>query len=179
MSDSFVPFVHTNSARTVMTCAGSMHTKTKAINCTVRVAAGNLTNVTNPPFRVRLLVGRKGEAMTTQQKKTSHTPGPWRDVAPPILSEKGSPFKIIDDNYRLIRGGTGFFEDKNPSAGFSVCGFITPESAHLLASAPEMLEALEDIADTLDKMAPCPEEILDRLLACAQSAIRLAKGEPR
>jgi hypothetical protein len=52
-------------------------------------------------------------------------------------------------------------------------------NANLMAAAPAMLEALEDIADTLDKMAPCPEAILDRLLACAQSAIRLAKGESR
>ena len=44
-------------------------------------------------------------------------------------------------------------------------------------AAPEMLEALEGIAETLDKMAPCPEEILDALLATAQSAIRKARGE--
>jgi hypothetical protein len=40
-----------------------------------------------------------------------------------------------------------------------------------------LLQALEDIAETLDKFAPCPEEILDGLLATAQSAIRAAKGQ--
>lgn len=55
----------------------------------------------------------------------------------------------------------------------------TPENranAHLIAAAPEMLDTLEHIADVLNHMAPCPEEVLDRLLACAQSVIRKARG---
>lgn len=39
----------------------------------------------------------------------------------------------------------------------------------------DLLECLEGIAETLDKMAPCPEDVLDQLLASAQSSIRAAK----
>jgi hypothetical protein len=111
-----------------------------------------------------------------------HTPGPWRDVAPPILCEKGSQFKVIDDKYRVIRGGKGYFDSENPVAGFCVSGFIAPENARVLAAAPALLEALDRLIQSISTREDQHGERFDPAIlhACAvgEAAISLAKGEP-
>lgn len=69
----------------------------------------------------------------------------WRESAPALSCEKGSPFKIIDENYREIKKGRGYFDADNPDAHFNIAGFISPRNAALLASAQEMLTSLQRI----------------------------------
>jgi hypothetical protein len=88
-----------------------------------------------------------------------HTPGPW------LYQEKSDAYTHI------VRGPSGQYV-----AGCGQCSHGECEAnARLIAAAPEMLQTLESIATTLDKFAPCPEEILDNLLAAAQSAIKTAR----
>lgn len=68
------------------------------------------------------------------------TKGPWTDYAPSIRVEQGSPFKVIDENYRYIRGGSGVFPD-----GFCVVGFISPEDASVLSASRDLLDQLTKI----------------------------------
>jgi len=36
----------------------------------------------------------------------------WKQFAPPIVCEQGSPFRVINESYRFIRKGRGFFDHK-------------------------------------------------------------------
>jgi hypothetical protein len=92
-------------------------------------------------------------------KPAPHTPGPWR-----VYQEKPHYYSV----------GTDYAHDRGHDC--NVARDIRCEAnARIMAAAPELLKTLESIAETLDKLAPCPEEVLDQLLAEAQSAIRKAK----
>lgn len=67
----------------------------------------------------------------------------WREFAPPVQCAKGSPFKIIDENYRYLLGGQGYFDIENPDDHFCISGMISPRNTRLMAAAPELLEELE------------------------------------
>jgi len=74
-------------------------------------------------------------------KTISHTPGPWRAY----ISEHNT-IEIEDKNQDIIISW----------AGFDSCHKIIPErkaNAHLIAAAPEMLEALTECRDVLSKLA--------------------------
>lgn len=110
-----------------------------------------------------------------------HTPGPWIDVAPPIQCEKGSPFKIINETYRDVRAGRGYFKEAEPHGGFTVTGFISPEDAALIAAAPDLLAACELMVGFDNAEENLSDQVwLETLAECAEkarAAIRKAKGE--
>jgi hypothetical protein len=53
---------------------------------------------------------------------------------------------------------------------------ILVEWCPLHAAAPELLAELEGIAETLEKLAPCPEDVLDQLAKRARQIARKARG---
>lgn len=68
-----------------------------------------------------------------------HTPGPWS------LDLNNNPREVGDDNYVLSANGWQFakFNDESLACGFDAC---TPAAnAHLIAAAPELLEALKRV----------------------------------
>jgi hypothetical protein len=95
----------------------------------------------------------------------AHTQGPW------FISLEGRFVR-----YRI--GGTGF--------AYNVCAmeaFGGPEdekwaNAHLIAAAPELLEALEHMVAVSNWATTIQsEEQYDAMIANAEAAIRKAKGE--
>jgi hypothetical protein len=70
-------------------------------------------------------------------KNFKGTPGPWKHDTDFELYEK--------DFYSKIDGGIGYLDDKNPNTGFSITGCISDSNAKLIATAPELLEALENL----------------------------------
>jgi hypothetical protein len=108
---------------------------------------------------------------------------------PDLLSNVISHVEWVQSHGRMRAAQTSDDKEMNAfnhgrvDAAESILSFYEQEKRQARAAVPqaaaalnqELLQALEDIAETLDKMAPCPEEVLDRLLACAQSVIRSAK----
>lgn len=64
---------------------------------------------------------------------SKHTPKPWRQYAPEIDGYR-------ERDYRTIVGGKGLRSD-----GFQITGFISEEDAQLIAAAPELLEACQQM----------------------------------
>lgn len=65
---------------------------------------------------------------------SKYTPGPW------ILDCEEDHADVIADDYHFIDGGIGFTGGSEP--GFGLSGLMSPADARLIASAPELLEAL-------------------------------------
>jgi hypothetical protein len=113
---------------------------------------------------------------STQQ--SAHTPGPWK-----IGSTTADSGTVFNPNYVSSADDDAICQVFEIPLHTTLAEIERSGSwdrglanASLIASAPDLLAVLEGIAETLDKMAPCPEEILDQLLASAQSAIKRAKG---
>jgi hypothetical protein len=68
---------------------------------------------------------------------SKHTKGPWVEFAPNICG-------VVDSEYRTIHGGDGNFRG---GTGFELTGFIREPDAKLMASAPDLLEALRSFID--------------------------------
>lgn len=71
---------------------------------------------------------------------SKHTPGPWR-------LDDLNDCSVVDETYRSIAGGVGFFVTEGPYAnqGFGLSGHISDADARLIAAAPEFLEALREL----------------------------------
>ena len=69
-----------------------------------------------------------------------YTPGPWVYWNDPY--DNGTPYM------RLSAGET--MKD-DVSDGFSIAGIVHPNDAHLIAAAPELLEALAGVMDILGR----------------------------
>lgn len=99
-------------------------------------------------------------------KKQSHTPGPWRAIP---LKDNGSVYSYAvksGDDYIFIGGVAS----------------VTEENANLIAAAPEMLEALEHIAEHITRLnqglEPLSKADLTKILIFTVSpVIKKAKGE--
>ena len=85
--------------------------------------------------------------------EAKHTPGPW-DIAP-----RSAPYIAHSDNPRikawLERSGTDRFDalsvgTKNGSVALIPLDESNMENARLIAAAPYMLEALQEILDSAD-----------------------------
>lgn len=101
-----------------------------------------------------------------------YTKGPWRVVKTP-LNEDGSGTQVVGADGTVICDDNAFY----PAA-------LDPKNANLLASAPELLEALEETAQALAFRATGDEtEFADGILDCdtlfrkVRAAIAKAKGQ--
>jgi len=90
--------------------------------------------------------------------ETKHTPGPWTVREYPHLAH---PF--TQSLYEIEFGGEGEL----------ICDTVYERSdANLIAAAPDMLAALEDAREALNK----PPFINSQTLKCIDAAIAKAKG---
>jgi len=113
----------------------------------------------------------EGVAIVEQRAQpTAHTPGPW------ICAGPGQVF----DQY-----GNEIVLCKHYGAGIIPAGYVAPwhsykANARLIASAPELLAALENIASIADDMATDSEKQKELkrvgMLTLARAAILKAKG---
>lgn len=93
----------------------------------------------------------------------SHTPGPW-----------GAHI----DRHGFVTLGAGPVYIRGPEDGFNVAGFMSAADARLIAAAPDLLAALEELAHIVEEIeiygyAPNTAVTLDR----AHAAIAKAKGK--
>ena len=95
----------------------------------------------------------------------SHTPGPWAVV--------GGPSKY---NQVYAEGA------KTSETSAFLTGWITPANAHLIAAAPLLLEAAEELANAIEKQLAMtgkgitPSPRVAAALESARTAINAAKG---
>ena len=113
--------------------------------------------------------------------ETKHTPGPWKrqtgiNAAFPELPE------IIQIVHERDDGGARYVCDLMPHVYETTPDGLREEldaNARLIAAAPEMLEALEQILDALEHedSGKEPDEATDPMLGIARAALRKARGE--
>ncbi len=91
--------------------------------------------------------------------KTKHTPGPWHEIL-------AGDIPLIMSNNTVVAEVRPFPEERR-----------IPDT-HLIAAAPEMLEALEWCVETFDGLAAVyPSLDNERGFARAKAVIKKAKGE--
>jgi hypothetical protein len=90
--------------------------------------------------------------------ETKWTPGPWA-----VRHKKSIGRPIIQVG--------------NPETGFFVCKCDTMEDAHLIAAAPELLEALETLLRVDDEWHASINSEMALARYAARVALRKAKGE--
>lgn len=95
--------------------------------------------------------------------KTEHTPGPWKHDTTFHLYEK--------DRYNSVIAGNGFEDGDNNYHGFTLNGIMTDADAKLIAAAPELLEALEELYNAIDSCV----DLRPSLLQKCRTAIKNAK----
>lgn len=104
-----------------------------------------------------------------------HTPGPW-------VVDIGSYIGCTDEHYHSITAGCGYHVG-NQDDGFELSGCMSAANAHLIAAAPELLEALSDALIDFDNWAAHednhPHEHLVAWAEKARAAIAKAKGEEK
>ena len=104
----------------------------------------------------------------TYKKRTTHTPGPWECR----IARRSNCYEIIGpDNEGIADTGNWPEENMLENEG----------NARLIASAPEMLEALEEIAQGRGGFSKDNYEfaknVIENMKALAEAAIARAKGE--
>ena len=74
--------------------------------------------------------------------EAKHTPGPW-ELDPPDEAH------VTGEEYHVIRAGCGFLAEgkEEREAGFRIAGHMSAADGCLMASAPELLEALREAVD--------------------------------
>src|SRR5262245_53317886 len=82
---------------------------------------------------------------------TAHTPGPWRWRNEPY--DDGDPYIIID------AGPNPFGFNHAGNGGFRIAGIFSEADARLIASAPEMLEALKQLTDACGCVRPLSGDV--------------------
>ena len=106
--------------------------------------------------------------------ETKFTPGPW------VVNEQFAATELLDGHYCAITAGSGVYGSGcYEHDGFEITGYIGMANAHLIASAPELYEALSDVMAQLsgqekscghDFNCVCPTE-------AAAAALAKARGE--
>jgi len=105
-----------------------------------------------------------------------HTPGPWiaqRDWES-VFSPDPEELKFYMK--QPITAIMSVSADKNVALCHDLFEF-SPDDARLMAAAPDLLEALERLASTLDSLSLSDEEAWTSDLIAARLAIAKAKGE--
>ncbi len=69
----------------------------------------------------------------------NHTPGPWR--IDNCAMEHRKDLLSQNDGYHYIEAGRGFYGE-----GFDLSGYLSLADLRLIAAAPELLDALKDMA---------------------------------
>lgn len=73
-----------------------------------------------------------------------HTAGPW-------LLDRPSDAHVVDYNYHVITGGSGFHPERNGwGQGFRIAGSMCVADARLMAEAPILLACLEEALEFVE-----------------------------
>ena len=103
-----------------------------------------------------------------------HTPGPWEWNRPPISH---------DDEFRSLAGadGKGVFRLNDVYLGYPECGQdlvieLSNEDARLIAAAPDLLDALNDLIRWDEDPLASGNDKYFAMTAKARAAIAKAKG---
>lgn len=102
------------------------------------------------------------------------TPGPWR------IDDKDPTFSALaGDTYHQIKAGHGYHDDEY-NAGFGIQAYMSIHDANLIAAAPELLEALQNLISGCEGMADAG--MFDMIchgdeIEAANAAINKALGE--
>jgi len=109
-------------------------------------------------------------------KSKHYTPGPWHITGPSYAPLRDQDYYLLVQHE--IEGGT--FKDKNH---FSVSGGVNRGTANLIAAAPDLLQACEDLNKFLDSLpAKCTAAELENRTAARKillDAIAKAEGGPQ
>lgn len=108
-------------------------------------------------------------------KETKWTPGPW------VVNEKFSSPHLLDADYCAITAGSGIYDaGRYQHDGFEFTGYIGMANANLIAAAPELYDALDDLLAEYMSVLRGPYcqydedcEITDKV----KSAMEKARGE--
>lgn len=115
----------------------------------------------------------------TTKVKVGHTPGPWHYDGPFV--EGGTPTAIMNATERTQVASVRVHEWSILGESETISYEVADANARLIAAAPEMLTALEDVQDLAVKMANGldmnTDEAFDEIIGVVSEAIRKAKGE--
>jgi hypothetical protein len=98
---------------------------------------------------------------------SEHTPGPWELEESPYAD--GTP-------WCLITAGDPWSDNKR-SMGFRLSGIMRPQDARLIASAPDLLAALQQIAEMSPPAFERGDDPTCGVIDIARAAIAKATGE--
>lgn len=99
---------------------------------------------------------------------SKHTPGPWVLDDFEVSTER-DPANLIAHVYACDR-------PENPDNEWDV-GIETAANAKLIAAAPDLLEALEQIMVLVDASGSTPRPSVAKIIVAARAAIAKARGE--
>ena len=110
-------------------------------------------------------------------EKFKGTPGPWR------VSDDNYTFQhVAHDFYHQISAGCGYLNERE-GMGFSLSGLMSIHDASLIAAAPELLEALQDMLGGWKYIREQHGDLYgvgwDRAQEKAEDAIKKALGETK
>lgn len=109
--------------------------------------------------------------------ETTYTPGPWR-----LDDASEHDAWLFSDTYHFIDAGSGCVG----AGGFAIQGCVGVADAHLIAAAPDLLEALKAVLDFWDGKLMCAPAETDRecltrtqdeARGAARAAIAKAEGQ--
>lgn len=112
---------------------------------------------------------------------SKHTDGPWTLTNGLQLFDEDYIRKRGEDNLKIywqVSAGKGFLDDDG--FGFSFTSHANEADARLIAAAPELLEALEELSGIVQGLLDgddCQNSIDSFTLQPARAAIAKAKGE--
>jgi len=107
-----------------------------------------------------------------------HTPAPWRYIRRSDEEFSHPSIEALDDTFSVVI--LGFRDDPNDDGG--VRGRTLEEAeanAHLIASAPDLLEALKRSVVALEECADCLDSYRIGQLEAARAAIAKAEGRAK
>ena len=128
-------------------------TKEAAVaNLLEQIEERSMTNNDVPPVI-------SGDALTAE---VGFTPGPWRLDDP-------SNSHVLGGNYHVIEAGAAAYAPNDGVRGFRLAAFMSLADAKLIHAAPDMAEALREVADFWAG-GDAPQELTDRINAALSKA---------
>ena len=98
---------------------------------------------------------------------SKYVKGPW-------ILDDGSHDDLVDAEYHFIDAGSGCIATDDP--GFGIAGCMSIHDARLMAAAPDLLEALQDLIGWVPSSSHWHTDAPMKTLERARAAIAKATG---